>query len=248
MWTELIKSALTTLRTSPTEAPCLDKSETPEANPLPALGPVAIGSETTPTKATSEMVRFDFACKKCEGTFTLWSDAAKCCPSCGSKRVFKIFLTAPAFSTGRGAAIEKLAEQQLDAAGLSNFTNRGGIPKRTRRADRAQALAVAQAKRLNMPYNPNAPITTGPAAAGLEQKVEVLRKQYRDLGAQGVIKSFGGEGKTRITNDPRGPGAVVNQVVQRARQIAPLSRMGERIYHKEAKGEVERVQSLMGKR
>lgn len=249
MWTKLIKAAGNMLRTSPTATPSFAKSETPAESQSPVLGPVAIGSEKTPTKAKpTEMVRFDFACKKCEGTFTLWSDAAKCCPACGSKRVFKVFLTAPAFSTGNANMVDKLAEKQLDAAGLSNYTNAGGTIRRSRRSDRAKLEAIAQAKRLNLPYNPNAPIVTGPVGGSLEQKVEILRKQYKDLGAQGVIKSFGGQGKTQLTHNPRGSGAVVNQVVQRGRQVAPLARMGERIYHKEAKSEGEKLQTLMGKR
>src|SRR6266576_1952203 len=110
------------------------------------------------------MVRFDFACKKCEKTFTVWSDEARICPYCASKRVFKVFLTAPAAVTGKAAQIDKLAEQQLDAAGLSNYTNAGGTIRRTRKTHPTEIAAQAAAKAHNIPLT----TTTGPMAKGLD--------------------------------------------------------------------------------
>ena len=40
---------------------------------------------------TAMAVRHDYACKKCEKTFTAWDDSARICAYCGSKRVFKVF-------------------------------------------------------------------------------------------------------------------------------------------------------------
>ena len=187
------------------------------------------------------MVRHDYACKKCDKTFVAWDDEARFCPHCRSKRVFKVFLTPPAASTGRASRIDKLAERQLDAAGLSNYTNVGGAPRRTRRTHPTEIAAVAAAKANNIP------IQTGPAKGGIEAKVQQMREQYKAMGAQGLIKSFGGQGKTQVTDSPRGPGALVNSIVKRGRQVAPLASMGQRIYHPEGKADSAKLQSLLGK-
>lgn len=187
------------------------------------------------------MVRLDVACKRCEKTFVAWSDDAKKCPYCGSKRVFKVFLTPIATSTGRAARIEKLAEKQLDAAGLSNYTNVGGTPRRTRKTDPKALEAQAAAKAANIAIPPTGPQT------GLDARIAQMREQYKSMGANGLIKSFGGQGKTQITSTPRGSGALVNQIVQRGRQIAPLASMGQRIYSPTAKEDSAKLTKLMGK-
>ena len=189
----------------------------------------------------TDMVRHDYACKKCEKTFTAWSDEACFCPHCRSKRVFKVFLTPPAASTGRAARIDKLAERQLDAAGLSNYTNVGGAPRRTRRTHPTEIAAVAAAKANNIP------IQTGPAQGGIDAKVQQMRDQYRQMGAGGLIKAFGGQGKTRVTSSPRGPGQLVNQIVQQGRQVAPLASVGQRIYHPQGKEDSAKLKSMLGK-
>ena len=216
---------------------------------LPAWAELAelpndLGSKTgdSARKLELEMVRNDYACKKCEKTFTAWSDEARRCAYCGSRRVFKVFLTAPAASTGNAARIDKLAEKQLNAAGLSNYTNAGGTVRRTRRTHPTELAAIAAAKANNLPLT-----TTGPAAAGLEGGIQKLRDQFRQLGPGGVIKQFGGQGKTVVTQSPRGPGALVQSVVQRGKQIAPLAKMGERIYHPNAKDEGAKLKELMKK-
>lgn len=187
------------------------------------------------------MVRNDYECSKCDHGFIAWSDDAKFCPHCGSKRIKKVFLTPPAASTGRAAKIEKLAEKQLDAAGLSNYTNVGGTPRRTRRTHPTEIAAQAAAKSANIP------IQTGPATGGIEAKVQQMREQYRSMGAQGLIKQFGGQGKTTLTSSPRGPGQLVNQIVQRGRQLAPLASMGQRIYSPTAKEDSAKLKQIMGK-
>jgi len=184
-------------------------------------------------------VRHDMACKKCEKTFVIWSDDPQFCPLCRSKRIFKVFLTPPAVSTGNVARIENLAEQQINAAGLSNYTNVGGTPRRTRRTDPKQLEAIAAAKANNIPME------TGPAMRGIDQRIQQMREQYKKIGATGVIQSMGGQGKTQVTSNPRGPGALVNGVLQRAKQVAPLARMGERIYAKDAKEESAKLAALM---
>lgn len=189
----------------------------------------------------SDMVRHDWACKKCEKTFTAWDDDARCCAYCGSKKVFKVFLTPPAASTGRAARIEKLAEKQLDAAGLSNYTNVGGTPRRTRRTHPSEIAAIAAAKAHNIQIPP-----TGPQS-GLEANIARMRDQYRGMGAGGLIKAFGGQGKTTVTTNPRGSGALVDNIVKRARQVAPLASMGQRIFHPNAKEESANLKSLLGK-
>ncbi len=190
------------------------------------------------------MVRHDYACKKCEASFILWSDEASRCPKCGSKRIFKVFITPVAFSSGQAAAVDKLAERQLEAAGLSNYTNAGGQIRRTRKTRVAELEAQAASKRYNVPL-PTSPIQTGPAAVGIDAKVEEMRRNYKSMGAQGYLKAAGAQGKTQITESPRGPGALTHQIVRRARQVAPLSNMGERIYSKDAKTETVKLQSLL---
>jgi DNA-directed RNA polymerase subunit RPC12/RpoP len=181
------------------------------------------------------MVRFDYACKKCEKTFVVWSDEAKRCAYCGSKRVFKVFLTPPAMSTGTAQRVDALAEQQLEAAGLSNYTNAGGSVRRTRKTDPKELEAVAAAKANNVPFDLKGPIRTGPAQAG---NVPIPHLQQ-------AIQSVNNPGKSKVTHSPRGTGALVNQVVQRARQLSPLS--GRTIYrsHPKAKEDMALVQSLI---
>jgi DNA-directed RNA polymerase subunit RPC12/RpoP len=190
-----------------------------------------------------EMVRHDYACKKCEKTFTAWDDSARICAYCGSKRVFKVFLTPPAASTGNAARIEKLAEKQLNAAGFSDYSNAHGRIRRTRKTHPSEIAAVAAAKANNIPIT-----ATGPAGAGINAGIQQMRDQYRQLGPGGVIKAFGGQGaKTTITSSPRGPGALVQTVVQRGKQIAPLAAMGERIYHPKAKEDGAKLKEMLKK-
>lgn len=186
------------------------------------------------------MIRHDYECRKGH-QFTLWNTEGLLCPLCGSKKIKKIFLTPPAASTGNAARIDKLAEKQLDAAGLSNYTNAHGTIKRTRRTHPSEIAAVAAAKANNIPL-----AATGPAR-GLEGKIQQMREQYRTLGANGVIKQFGGQGKTMVTSSPRGPGALVQSVVQRGKQLAPLAAMGERIYHPKAKEDGAALKEMMKK-
>jgi DNA-directed RNA polymerase subunit RPC12/RpoP len=183
-----------------------------------------------------EMIRFDYACKKCEKTFTVWSDEARICAYCGSKRVFKVFLTPPAAVTGNAARIDKLAERQLEAAGLSNYTNAGGTIRRTRKTHPSELAAVAAAKAHNVPFE----IVTGPQGRPLTQPLTVNNP---------IAQAIAARGKGQVTHNPRGSGALVKQVMDRARVINPLDKMtGERRYHKDAKQDVAIVQSLMGKK
>jgi DNA-directed RNA polymerase subunit RPC12/RpoP len=181
-----------------------------------------------------KLVRFDYACKKCEKTFTIWSDDALACPLCRSKRVFKIFLTPPAASTGNAAAVDKLAEHQLEAAGLSNYTNAGGTIRRTRKTDPKQLEAVAAAKSANVPFDMRAPIVTGPAPKGNIPIPQVAR----------LAQSFN-QGKSKVTSNPRGQGALVNNVLQRGRQLNPLSARTIYRTHADAKNDMVKVQSLI---
>lgn len=188
-----------------------------------------------------DMVRHDYACKKCEKTFVVWSDEARRCAYCGSSRVFKVFLTPTAISTGNAAKIDNLAEKQLEAAGLSNYTNAGGSIRRTRKTSPIALEAVAAAKANNIP------IVTGPQS-GVEKNIELMRQQFKSLGAQGFIKSAGATGnKTVITETPRGSGALVKNIVQTARQTIPLSSMGQRILHPKAKEDSAQLKQLLGK-
>ncbi len=186
----------------------------------------------------SDMVRIDLACKKCEKTFTVWSDDAKICAYCGSKRVFKVFLTPTAFNTGTPAKIEKLAEQQINAAGLSNFTNVGGTPRRTRKTDPKALEAVAAAKAANVPFDMRGPIQTGPALSPQMPVPSNLRH---------AVQSFNNTTKGFVTHNPKGPGQLVHQLMQRGRQLAPLATRGERIYHANAKEDSVKLKSMMGK-
>jgi DNA-directed RNA polymerase subunit RPC12/RpoP len=182
-----------------------------------------------------DMVRFDFACKKCEKTFTVWSDEAKVCPYCCSKRVFKVFLTPTAYSTGKASRVDNLAERQLDAAGLSNYTNVGGTIRRTRKTDPKELEALAAAKANNLPFDPRQPITTGPA---------VPRTMPGQIPLAQDIKS---RGKGHITPTPKGPGALVEGLMQRGRVVDPLWRRGERINSPSAKEDAAKLNKLLGK-
>lgn len=190
------------------------------------------------------MVRHDFACKKCEGTFTIWSDSAKVCPLCGSKRIFKVFLTPTAFNTGNPAKIEKLAEQQLEAAGLSNYSNAGGTIRRTRKTNPAQLQAERTARANNLP------IVTGPAGR-LNNGVKAVNDFWVKQGANGVIQRFGGHGETRITTTPRGPGELVSHLMNtgggiRNAGLNPYTRPIDRLYKPDHKDESAKLKAMMG--
>jgi DNA-directed RNA polymerase subunit RPC12/RpoP len=189
-------------------------------------------------KVGSDMVRHDYACKKCEKTFVAWSDEARFCPHCRSKRVFKVFLTPTAFNSGTPAKIEKLAEKQLDAMGLSNYTNVGGTPKTTRKTHPTEIAAVAAAKAANVPFDMRAPIRTGPALSPAMPIPGSLRN---------AVQSFNNTAKGFVTHQPKGPGALVNNLMQRGRQVAPLASRGERIYHANSKEDSAKLKSMMGK-
>ena len=158
------------------------------------------------------MVRFDMACKKCEKTFVLWSDEGKVCAYCGSKRIFKVFLTPPAAVTGEAARIDKLAEKQIDAAGLSNYTNAQGTIRRTRKTDPKQIEAMAAAKAANVPFQ----IQTGPN--GVMSQATTPANVPVGLG-----RAIASRGKGEVTHAPKGTGAVVNNLMQTGRRFSPLS-------------------------
>ena len=183
------------------------------------------------------MVRFDFACKKCETTFTAWSDEAHFCPLCGSKRVFKVFLTPPAASTGNAARIEKLAERQLDAAGLSNYTNKHGSSRRTRKTDPKMIEAIASAKANNIDMDAIFP--TGPS--GTIQARPMAASQHP------LAASIAARGKGVITQSPKGTGALVSNIINVGKRVAPLAARGERIYSPSPKQDSEVLASYMRK-
>ena len=178
-------------------------------------------------------VRHDYACKKCEKTFTAWDDSARVCAYCGSKRVFKVFLTPPAASTGNAARIDKLAEKQLDAAGLSNYTNAGGSFRRSRRTHPSQIAAVAAAKANNLPFS----IETGPAGRPMSQPLPMNNPLAQGSAARG---------KGHVTYSPQGSGALVQNVIQTGKRISPLT-AHERIYHPKAIEDGAAVKELMKK-
>lgn len=70
------------------------------------------------------MPRFDFECQ--EGhQFVLWSDSARMCPECGSEYLKRIFVTAPAVTSGKTSVLDKMVQTQLDNMGITNLTQRG---------------------------------------------------------------------------------------------------------------------------
>lgn len=186
------------------------------------------------------MVRFDFACKRCEKTFVVWSDSAKICPHCGSKRVFKVFLTPPAINTGDPARIEKLAEEQLEAAGLSNYTNRNGDVKRTRKTDPKMLEAIAAAKRENVPFNPGG-IVTGPNGINpLTQKQTIAVPTN-----SGQFVAPGSGGIARATTTPSGTGAQVNSLMRTGRRVDPLMNRTIVRQSKDPKADSDRLNALL---
>lgn len=157
------------------------------------------------------MIRFDMACKRCEKTFVVWSDEARVCAYCGSKRVFKVFLTPPSINSGNGSEIEKLAEKQLDAAGLSNYTNAGGTIRRERKTDPKMLEAIAAAKKHNVPFE----MKTGPNGA-VTQSATPMNVPV------GLGRQIATRGKGQITHQPKGTGAVVQNLMQTGRRFNPL--------------------------
>ena len=178
------------------------------------------------------MVRFGYECRKGH-QFTLWNTEALLCPLCASKKIKKIFLTPPAASTGNAARIDKLAEKQLDAAGLSNYTNAGGSIRRTRRTHPSQIAAVAAAKANNLPFS----IETGPAGRPISQPLPMNNPLAQGIAARG---------KGHVTYNPQGSGALVQNVIQTGKRISPLT-AHERIYHPKAKEDGAAVKELMKK-
>jgi len=138
-------------------------------------------------------------------------------------------------STGNAAKIDKLAEKQLDAAGLSNYTNAGGSIRRTRRTHPSEIAAVAAAKANNIPFE----IVTGPQGRPLTQPLTVNNP---------IAQAIAARGKGHVTQNPKGSGAVLQQVMEQGKKLSPLDKMtGERRYHKDAAAEMALVKSLMRK-
>jgi hypothetical protein len=179
------------------------------------------------------VVRHDYECRKGH-QFTLWNTEGLLCPLCGSKKIKKIFLTPPGISTGNAQRVDELAEKQLEAAGLSNYTNANGTIRRTRKTDPKQLEAVAAAKATNTPFDMRAPIVTGPAPRGNIPIPQVAR----------LAQSFN-QGKSKVTSNPRGQGALVNNVLQRGKQLNPLSARTIYRNHADAKNDMVKVQSLI---
>lgn len=183
------------------------------------------------------MVRHDYACKRCEKTFVLWSDDGRVCPHCASRRVFKVILTPIATSTGNAAKLDKLAEKQIEAAGLSNYSNAGGTIRRTRKTDPKLLEAVAAAKAANIP------IQTG--ANGRIQSTAASPVRVQNPIAQQIAA----RGKGHVTTNPKGPGAVVNQLMQTGRRAFNLNHLTqERRYPTDGgKADVAKLASLLRK-
>ncbi len=158
------------------------------------------------------MLRFDYECRKGH-QFTLWNTEGLLCPLCGSRKIKKIFLTPPAAVTGEAARIDKLAEKQIEAAGLSNYTNAQGAIRRTRKTDPKLLEAVTAAKAANVPFE----IKTGPnglvSQATAPSNVPI-----------GLARQITARGKGMVTHQPKGTGALVGNLMSNAkRAFNPLN-------------------------
>lgn len=181
------------------------------------------------------MIRFDYACKKCEKTFVVWSDEARRCAYCGSKRVFKVFLTAPSINTGNPAEIEKLAERQLEAAGLSNYTNANGTIRRERKTDPKMIEAIAAAKKYNVPFQTGPNGTLQSAAAPPTQIPVALG---REIAARG---------KAKLTMRPRGTGALTSNIIERGKRFDPYRNGPYRLPKDGGTEDLTTVQKMIGR-
>lgn len=69
-------------------------------------------------------VRFDFACQDGH-EFTLWSDDARMCPTCGSEFLKRIFIEPPMIGTQKPKFIDNLVRRELEARGITNIQGGG---------------------------------------------------------------------------------------------------------------------------
>jgi hypothetical protein len=69
-------------------------------------------------------VRYDFSCT--EGhDFTLWSDQARMCPTCGSEFLKRIFIEPPMINTPRTGAVDRIVRHELESRGITNIQGTG---------------------------------------------------------------------------------------------------------------------------
>lgn len=69
-------------------------------------------------------VRYDFECQDGH-EFTLWSDDARLCPTCGSEFLKRIFVEPPMINTPKGKFVDNLVRRELEARGISNLQTTG---------------------------------------------------------------------------------------------------------------------------
>lgn len=70
-------------------------------------------------------VRFDFACQDGH-EFVLWSDDARCCPTCGSEFLKRIFTTPPMINGPKRKFVDNLVRRELEARGITNLQSGAG--------------------------------------------------------------------------------------------------------------------------
>lgn len=69
-------------------------------------------------------VRFDFICA--EGhEFTLWSDSARLCPTCGSEFLKRIFIEPPMINSAKPKVVDSMIRRELESRGITNIQSTG---------------------------------------------------------------------------------------------------------------------------
>jgi len=125
-------------------------------------------------------VRYDFECQSGH-QFTLWSDDARMCPTCGNEFLKRVFLTPPAATTGKANQIEKLVQRELSARGISNIQSRGeGEHAKLTYASTPESLASEMVTK-EFPQLPQ--------INGIQKVMSNVTARWAGVGAQGVIRS-----------------------------------------------------------
>ena len=124
-------------------------------------------------------VRYDFTCQNGHD-FTLWSDDARLCPTCGSEFLKRIFIEPVAINTQKSKAIDQIVRRELENRGITNIRTDG------HEGDKAQITYKTPPEKLAaQKIERDFPQMNDPT--GLDKAKQQVFTRWSNLGVKGVI-------------------------------------------------------------